>query len=43
MKFQKSPLENGLRRMVMADVEKKTIQIELEVDTKTVDSSKNPY
>ncbi len=43
MKFQKSPLENGLRRMVMADVEKKTIQIELEVDTKTVDSSKNKY
>ena len=27
----------------MADVEKKTVQIELEVDTKTVDSSKNPY
>ena len=27
----------------MADIEKKTIQIELEVDTKTVDSSKNPY
>jgi len=27
----------------MADIEKKTVQIELEVDTKTVDSSKNPY
>jgi len=27
----------------MSDIEKKTVQIELEVDTKTVDSSKNPY
>ena len=27
----------------MADVEKRTVQIDLEVDTKTVDSSKNPY
>ena len=27
----------------MSEVEKKTVQIELEVDTKTVDSSKNPY
>ena len=27
----------------MADIEKKTVHIELEVDTKTVDSSKNPY
>jgi len=27
----------------MADIEKRTVQIELEVDTKTVDSSKNPY
>ena len=27
----------------MADIEKKTVQIELEVDTKTVDSSKNPW
>ena len=27
----------------MSDVEKKIVQIELEVDTKTVDSSKNPY
>jgi hypothetical protein len=25
------------------DIEKKVVQIELEVDTKTVDSSKNPY
>ena len=31
------------RSFNMADVEKKTVQIELEVDTKTVDSSKNPY
>jgi len=29
--------------VIMADIEKKTIQIELEVDTKTVDSSKNPW
>ena len=27
----------------MSEIEKKTVQIELEVDTKTVDSSKNPY
>ena len=27
----------------MADIEKKVVQLELEVDTKTVDSSKNPY
>ena len=27
----------------MADLEKKVVQLELEVDTKTVDSSKNPY
>ena len=27
----------------MADIEKRTVQIDLEVDTKTVDSSKNPY
>ena len=27
----------------MAEIEKKTVQIELEVDTKTVDSSKNPW
>ena len=27
----------------MSEVEKKTVQIELEVDTKTVDSGKNPY
>lgn len=27
----------------MADIEKKIVQLELEVDTKTVDSSKNPY
>ena len=26
----------------MADIEKRTVQIDLEVDTKTVDSSKNP-
>lgn len=31
------------KETIMADVEKKTVQIELEVDTKTVDSSKNPY
>lgn len=27
----------------MSDVEKKTVQIDLELDTKIVDSSKNPY
>ena len=27
----------------MADIEKRTVQIDLEVDTKTVDSSKSPY
>ena len=27
----------------MSDIEKKTIQIELEVDTKQVDSSQNPW
>ena len=27
----------------MADIEKRTVHIDLEVDTKTVDSSKNPY
>lgn len=27
----------------MADVEKKTVQIDLELDTHIVDSSKNPY
>ena len=27
----------------MADIEKRTVQIDLEVDTKTVESSKNPY
>ena len=27
----------------MADIEKRTVQIDLEVDTKTVDSSKNHY